>query len=127
MPVMVCIMVASVCMPAIAQPETAAAESPPGIESTTLEARSLGAANLPAKAIRAATLAVGAYPIAYLYTNFGFDLGAYLASGRDARYAPWPFRGTDAVQPDTEERTLRILVAAGLSLALGIIDAMIIH
>lgn len=76
-------------------------------------------------ALRAATLAAGAFPIAYLYTNFAFDLGVFAASGGDARYAPWPFSGTDAITPSTEERTLRILVAAGISLVLGIADGLI--
>lgn len=75
---------------------------------------------------RAGIIAVGSYPISLLYTNVGFDLGAYLIHGGDSRYAPWPFRNTNSIDPGTEEKTLRLMVAAGVSLCVGLLDMLLV-
>ena len=74
---------------------------------------------------RIGIIAVGSYPIALLYTNFGFDMWRYAANDWNSLYAPWPFRSQYSILPDTTERIWRYGVAAGVSLAVGIADSLL--
>jgi hypothetical protein len=76
-------------------------------------------------------ISLGAFPILLFYTRFAYDSSLYIQSGIDgdgfdARYAPWPFRNENSYTPTTEEQMTRIFTAAGLSLALGTIDALLV-
>jgi len=70
-------------------------------------------------------IALGAFPLLLMYVDLGFDIGRYFANGFDSRYAPWPFKGDDAIDPDANELYLRIAVAGGASLAFAGADAVI--
>ncbi|HRY53435.1 MAG TPA: hypothetical protein P5133_09405 [Spirochaetia bacterium] len=70
-------------------------------------------------------IALGAFPIVLFYVDWGFDLSRYASEGFDSDYAPWPFKGDNAVEPEEPELYLRIAVAAGLSLAFSGVDALI--
>jgi len=74
---------------------------------------------------RIGIIAAGSFPLSLLYTNFGFDIWKYAATGWDSRYAPWPFTNQYSVEPATAERTLRLGVAVGVSLLVGIADALL--
>lgn len=71
-------------------------------------------------------LAFGSFPIALFYTNFGFELGAYIQSNFDSRYAPWPFSGEQTSSISDSERFGRMGVAAGLSLLVAGVDAILV-
>ncbi len=70
-------------------------------------------------------IAFGSYPIALFYTTLAFDLGAYIDSGYDVRYAPWPFKSEYSARLSEGEVLLRLGSAACLSLAVAGIDALI--
>ncbi|HUW42536.1 MAG TPA: hypothetical protein VMV90_16140 [Rectinemataceae bacterium] len=70
-------------------------------------------------------VSIGAFPISLFYMSFGFDLGGYVGSGFDSRYAPWPFQNSSSVLPTDSQRLGRIGAAVGLSLVIGGIDAII--
>jgi len=77
-------------------------------------------------------ISLGAFPILLFYTRFAYDTSLFIKSGIDgdgfdSRYAPWPFRNESSYAPTSEEQMARIFTAAGLSLALGTIDALIIR
>ena len=78
--------------------------------------------SLGQRALRFEIIAVGAFPIMLLYTDLGFGIGRYAASGFDSRYAPWPFQNSSSLLPDDAERLLRIGVAAGISCAIAAFD-----
>jgi len=77
-------------------------------------------------------ISLGAFPILLFYTRFIYDSTLYVQSGIDgngfdSKYAPWPFRNENSYTPTTEEQMARIFTAAGLSLALGTIDALLVR
>lgn len=49
---------------------------------------------------RAEIIAVGTFPLAYLFAGLGFDYSYYMASGFSQAYAPWP------VGPGTSQWTV---------------------
>ncbi len=71
-------------------------------------------------------LAFGGFPIALFYTNLGFELGAYIQSNFDSRYAPWPFSGEQTQSISDSERFGRMGIAAGLSLLVAGVDALLV-
>lgn len=71
-------------------------------------------------------LAFGSFPILLFYTNLGFEIGTYAQSGFDPLYAPWPFSGELTTSISDSERFGRMGVAAGLSLLVAGIDAIIV-
>jgi hypothetical protein len=77
-------------------------------------------------------ISLGAFPILLFYTRFIYDSSLFIKSGFDgdgfdSSYAPWPFRNENSYTPTTSEQVARVLTAAGLSLVLGTIDALIIR
>jgi len=70
-------------------------------------------------------VSLGAFPLSLFYVGFGFDLGHYIGSDFDYRYAPWPFQNSASILPSDSERLVRIASAAALSLAIGSVDAII--
>lgn len=83
-----------------------------------------GGVTLPSfgqRALRFEIIAVGTFPIMFFYTNLGFGIGGYIASGFNAQYAPWPFSSSSSTIDDSE-RLIRIAVGAGLSCAVAIFD-----
>jgi hypothetical protein len=70
-------------------------------------------------------VSLGSYPIALFYVGFMYDIKRYYENGRDSAYAPWPFRGSNAVSLDNSERMARLEAALALSLTVGVIDGII--
>jgi hypothetical protein len=75
--------------------------------------------------LRLEIVSLGSYPITLFYVGFIYDIKRYYENGKDAAYAPWPFRGTNAVALDNSERMARLEAALCLSFAVGIVDAAI--
>jgi hypothetical protein len=75
--------------------------------------------------LRLEIVSLGSYPITLFYVGFIYDIKRYYDNGRDSAYAPWPFRGSNAVPLDNSERMTRLGAALGISLSVGIIDAVI--
>jgi hypothetical protein len=71
---------------------------------------------------RFVTISVGTFPFAYLYTNFVFDMVRFTTNGFDTAYAPWPFNQASGSSVATSERFIRLGVAAGLCLGVGVLD-----
>lgn len=67
-------------------------------------------------------IAVGSFPIALFYVGFGFDAVAYVKSGFDSTYAPWPFKDSRAPAPSQAELGSRLLGAALFSLGVAGLD-----
>jgi hypothetical protein len=72
-------------------------------------------------------IAFGSFPITLLYTNIAFQVTHYVQSGFDSRWAPWPFTGEYTDSITDSERFTRMGVAAGISLAVAGLDALIRH
>ncbi|HEY9055212.1 MAG TPA: hypothetical protein VIO60_10385 [Rectinemataceae bacterium] len=75
---------------------------------------------------RLAIVSAGALPFAVFYTDFAFDAGRFLVSGFDVQYAPWPFKNQYSAAVDTTERFIRLGVSAALSLAVGLVDLIVL-
>ncbi len=72
-------------------------------------------------------VSLGVFPIALFYSRLSFDFGRYAGSGFQPEYAPWPFKNEYSYRPSDDEQRTAFLVAAGLSLAVGGIDALILQ
>ncbi|MCX7776114.1 MAG: hypothetical protein WHT81_04185 [Rectinemataceae bacterium] len=97
-----------------------ASASIPGAVSTTIA--------LPWKetpVVRAGVLAAGIFPFAYFYTGFALDLSRYVSNGFDPAYAPWPFKSAYSEPLTNAEQWLKLGIAAGLSLTLGVISILL--
>lgn len=75
---------------------------------------------------RLGIVSAGALPLMVFYTDFAFDLGRFFLNGLDVAYAPWPFKNQYSETVATSERFLRLGVAAGLSLAVGLVDLAVL-
>ncbi len=111
--------VPAVALPALAEESAAAAPEGPApylADEFPRWLRELG---------RFEAISVGAFPLMYFYTGVGLDLYRFTASGFDAGYAPWPFKGPAAYQATDEDRNLRLATALGLSVGVAAIDLLI--
>jgi hypothetical protein len=78
-------------------------------------------------------VAFGSFPFAFFFTNFFYDLYRWnSANGMDfsaegRRYAPWPFRSAGGIEMSSREIQRVILIAAGISLAIALIDYIIVR
>jgi len=70
-------------------------------------------------------VSLGAFPISLFYVGFASDIGSYVGSNFDYRYAPWPFQSAASILPTDSQRLIRLGTAAALSLVIGGIDAII--
>lgn len=73
---------------------------------------------------RTLTTGTGSFPFTYFFANLGFDLVRFGISGFDASYAPWPFRNPASVSIPGNERMARIAAALGISIIIGLVDAI---
>lgn len=74
-------------------------------------------------------IAVGAFPIAYLFSGLGYDYVYYFSNGLPQENAPWPAgpgtsQWTTADEPDALQRKNYTLIAtaAGISLLIATVD-----
>lgn len=71
------------------------------------------------------TIAVGSFPIVMFYVGFGFDFAAYVQSGFQSLYAPWPFKDSRAPSPSQSELETRIGTAVLVSLGIAGLDLIL--
>lgn len=71
-------------------------------------------------------VSLGAFPILLFYTRFAADLQRYIANHFDGAFVPWPFKNENSYTPTDSEQISYVLTAAGLSLAFGAIDAILV-
>lgn len=71
-------------------------------------------------------ISLGAFPILLFYARVGYDLQRYVTNDFNAIYAPWPFKNESSYIPATEEQLQSVITAAGLSLTLAAIDAILL-
>jgi len=71
-------------------------------------------------------VSLGAFPILLFYTRFGFEIQRFIQSGFSASYVPWPFKNESSYVPTDEEQLQSVLTAAGLAIAFGALDAILV-
>jgi hypothetical protein len=75
-------------------------------------------------------VAFGSYPFTIFFTTTGMDLYRWNANNgmnmNDRRYAPWPLKSTGAVEMDKEEYIKTMTIAAGASVAVALVDYLIV-
>ena len=76
---------------------------------------------------RAEIIAFGSYPFAYFLSNFAFDFYRSQQHGWDRRYMPSPFTSAGGIGKTQEEQISTIFVAAGVSVAVALIDHLIMR
>jgi len=75
----------------------------------------------------------GSFPFTMFSTTFGMDMYRWhSANGMDfsdegRRFAPWPLKSAGAVAMERREHEMTIAIAAGLSVAIGIADLIIVQ
>jgi hypothetical protein len=74
-------------------------------------------------------IAVGAFPVAYLFSGLGYDYAYYFGNGRPSANIPWPAGPGTSAWTNTDQHDLLqrknytlIAVAAGVSLLLATAD-----
>jgi hypothetical protein len=75
---------------------------------------------------RAEIVAFGAFPFSVFFATFVMDTIRYANSGGNARYAPWPFKSSGAIDMNRSERSRTLVAAAITSLAISIADYIIV-
>jgi len=68
----------------------------------------------------------GVFPFSLFVVTFATDTIRWIDSGGDARYAPWPFKSAGAIEMSSVEFGRSILIAAGLSVIIGLVDYFIV-
>ena len=71
---------------------------------------------------RGEIIAFGAFPFAYFFTNFGYDAYRWSNNSWDNRYAPWPFNTAGTVEKTQEDKIAVIGIAAGVAIAIALVD-----
>ncbi len=71
-------------------------------------------------------VSLGAFPVLLFYTRFGFDLKRFFDNGFKPEYAPRPIKNEKSYKASNDEQMSSVLTAAGLSLAFGAVDALIV-
>jgi len=73
----------------------------------------------------------GSIPFSMFTVTFAMDMVRWSkANGlnfNDRRYAPWPLKSAGAIAMEDKEQELTIIIAAGVSVAIGIIDLIIVQ
>ena len=70
----------------------------------------------------------GTFPFTMFFATFGVDMYRYSKTGfEDRRYAPWPAKSAGAIAMNKREVEVTIAIAAGVSIALGIIDMIVVQ
>ena len=71
-------------------------------------------------------VSLGAFPLLLSYTRLAVDIARFIGNDFAPEYTPWPFKPTNAIPFTTGEQWSCVYVAAGLSLAFGLADALIV-
>ncbi|GAB1455420.1 hypothetical protein MASR2M48_07270 [Spirochaetota bacterium] len=70
-------------------------------------------------------ISLGAFPILLFYTRLTMDVTRYTKNNFNSMCS-WPFRNENSYVPSDDEQYTSLLVAAGLSLIFGSIDAFML-
>jgi hypothetical protein len=76
---------------------------------------------------RAEIVALGSLPLTVFWTSFVIDMFRYSNHGWDRAYAPWPLKSAGAVAMDYNELRTLFGVAVGSSVAIALIDHVIVR
>ena len=76
---------------------------------------------------RAEIITFGAFPLAYLFANFGYDSFRFATNAWDRRYAPWPINSSGTIEKTQSEMFITIGLAAGLSALIAVVDHAIVR
>ncbi|HUW70139.1 MAG TPA: hypothetical protein VMX33_07885 [bacterium] len=71
-------------------------------------------------------VSLGVFPILLFYTRLAADLQRYAGSNFDGNFVPWPFKNENSYSPTDSEQITYVLTAAGISLAFGAVDAILL-
>lgn len=70
---------------------------------------------------RAKTLMIGAFPFAYLLSNWGYDFFYYASKNFDAQFTPWPLgQGTASLTGNELQEKYKTLIVSSLILSGGL-------
>ena len=78
-------------------------------------------------------VAFGSIPFTMLTATFAMDMYRWSnANGMNftdegRRYAPWPLKSAGAIAMDSKEQEVTLLMAAGLSVTIAVVDAIIVQ
>jgi hypothetical protein len=78
-------------------------------------------------------VAFGSIPFTMLTATFAMDMYRWSnANGMNftdegRRYAPWPLKSAGAIAMDSKEQELTLLMAAGLSITIAVVDTIIVQ
>ena len=76
---------------------------------------------------RGEIVAFGAFPLAYIFANFGYDSYRFANNNWDSRFAPWPFNSAESFGKSQDERFITLGLAAGLSVFIAVVDYAIVR
>jgi hypothetical protein len=101
----------------------------PAAETTTAESTEKETPLWVKDLRRAEIVMFGSVPFTIFFTSFFMDFYRmfYYAGGWDSRYAPWPFKGTGAIDKTTSELTVMFTVAISGSLIIAAADYFIVR
>jgi len=71
----------------------------------------------------------GVFPFAVFFTTITMDTIRWYNEGNkftDNRYAPWPIKSAGAVEMTTDEQFRKIMIAAGVSVTIALVDFLIV-
>jgi hypothetical protein len=75
---------------------------------------------------RAEIVAFGSFPFAIFVSSFGVDTYRFFTNDGDMLFAPWPFNLGGVAEKTQDELKTTITVAVGLSLAVSVLDFLIV-
>jgi hypothetical protein len=76
---------------------------------------------------RADIIAFGSFPFTMFFTTFAIDTWRCADHGWDQKYAPWPFKGSGAIDMTTSEHEQNMIIAAAASVTLALTDYVIVR
>jgi hypothetical protein len=74
---------------------------------------------------RAEIVLVGSFPITMFVTVFAYDIIRYASNEFQPEYAPWPFKGPNAVGLEDEERRGVLIAGVSISGLLALADFLL--
>jgi hypothetical protein len=75
---------------------------------------------------RAEIVAFGSFPFTMFFATFLMDTVRFADHGGKIEYAPWPFKSAGAIDMNRTERSQTIIAAAAASVAVSLIDYIIV-
>jgi len=76
---------------------------------------------------RGSIIAFGAFPFAYLISNWSFDFYRFANNSWDRRFAPFPFAAAGAVEKTQGEMFMTIGLSAGVAIVIALVDHGIVR